>query len=56
MAGEEALELGPNTCAPIPPKRHSLHATGDTVVLLSVARTVRPQWSRSQPHATSWYE
>jgi quercetin dioxygenase-like cupin family protein len=40
VAGEEALELGPNTCAPIPPKLHSLHATGDTVVLLSVARTV----------------
>ena len=37
VAGEEVVELGPHQMAPIPPRRHSLHADEDTVVLLTVA-------------------
>jgi hypothetical protein len=37
VAGAEVVELGPHQLAPIPPRRHSLHADEDTVVLLTVA-------------------
>jgi quercetin dioxygenase-like cupin family protein len=37
VAGEEVVELGPHQLAPIPPRRHSLQADEDTVVLLTVA-------------------
>ncbi|MFW3170315.1 LuxR family transcriptional regulator [Geodermatophilus sp. CPCC 206100] len=37
VAGAEVQELGPHHLTPIPPRRHSLHADEDTVVLLIVA-------------------
>ncbi|MDT0276459.1 cupin domain-containing protein [Blastococcus goldschmidtiae] len=37
VAGEETTELGRHQVAPIPDRRHGLHADEDSVVLLSVA-------------------
>ncbi|SEO61420.1 hypothetical protein [Trujillonella endophytica] len=37
VAGEASVELSAQQVAPIPDRRHSLHADEDTVVLLSVA-------------------
>jgi quercetin dioxygenase-like cupin family protein len=37
VAGDDSLELTAHQVAPIPDRRHSLHASEDTVVLLSVA-------------------
>ena len=37
IAGDETAELGAHQIAPIPDRRHSLHAGEDSVVLLSVA-------------------
>ncbi len=40
VAGDQTVTLDSFQYTPIPPRRHSLHADGDTVVLLSVAVTV----------------
>jgi quercetin dioxygenase-like cupin family protein len=37
VAGDRTLVVAADHLAPVPPARHSLHADGDTVVLLSVA-------------------
>jgi quercetin dioxygenase-like cupin family protein len=37
VAGEESVSLSAHQMAPIPDRRHSLHADEDSVVLLSVA-------------------
>ena len=37
VAGDQVTALGPLQMAPIPNRRHSLHADEDAVVLLSVA-------------------
>ncbi len=37
VAGEETVELAAHQIAPIPNRRHGLHADEDSVVLLSVA-------------------
>ena len=37
VAGEQSTELATQQVAPIPDRRHSLHADEDSVVLLSVA-------------------
>ncbi len=37
VAGDQTVELGAHQIAPIPDRRHSLHADEDSVVLLSVA-------------------
>ncbi|MGY2066757.1 LuxR family transcriptional regulator [Blastococcus sp. SYSU DS0619] len=37
VAGEHTDELGASQVAPVPDRRHSLHADEDSVVLLSVA-------------------
>jgi quercetin dioxygenase-like cupin family protein len=44
VVGDDRIDLGPHQLAPIPPRRHSLHAVEDAVVLLSVAlpRTAPP--------------
>lgn len=39
IAGEQAVTVDAHQHIAIPPRRHSLHADGDTVVLLSVAVT-----------------
>jgi quercetin dioxygenase-like cupin family protein len=41
VTGEDSLTLDTHQHLPIPPQRHSLHAEGDTVVLLSVALPAR---------------
>lgn len=40
VAGEDAVTVDAHQHIAIPPRRHSLHAEGHTVVLLSVALTV----------------
>jgi quercetin dioxygenase-like cupin family protein len=37
IAGDQTVELGAHQIAPIPNRRHSLHADEDSVVLLNVA-------------------
>ena len=37
VAGADTVELGAHQFAPVPERRHSLHAEEDSVVLLSVA-------------------
>ncbi|TFV88696.1 LuxR family transcriptional regulator [Blastococcus sp. CT_GayMR20] len=37
VAGEEVFALGTHEFAPLPDRRHSLHADEDSVVLLSIA-------------------
>jgi quercetin dioxygenase-like cupin family protein len=37
VAGDETVEVAANQIAPIPDRRHSLHADEDSVVLLSVS-------------------
>jgi quercetin dioxygenase-like cupin family protein len=37
VAGDDVVELGAHQLAPIPPRRHSLTADEDSVVLLTVA-------------------
>jgi hypothetical protein len=39
IAGDQAVTVDAHQHIAIPPRRHSLHADGDTVVLLSVAVT-----------------
>jgi quercetin dioxygenase-like cupin family protein len=41
VTGEDSVPLNAHQHLAIPPKRHSLHADGDTVVLLSVAVVAR---------------
>jgi quercetin dioxygenase-like cupin family protein len=56
VAGDEVVDLGPHQHAAIPPRRHALHATGDTVVLLSVALAVpgrEPAVPAREPAATA---
>ena len=43
VAGETSVTLDTHQHLPIPPQRHSLHADGDTVVLLSVAVPARAE-------------
>jgi quercetin dioxygenase-like cupin family protein len=50
-AGENSVTLNTHQHLPIPPQRHSLHAEGDTVVLLSVAVAV-PATSGRRPAPT----
>jgi quercetin dioxygenase-like cupin family protein len=46
VAGDDTVDLPTLCCSAIPPRRHSLEAHGDTVVLLTVAVTVTPQPAR----------
>jgi quercetin dioxygenase-like cupin family protein len=41
VAGDDGIDLGPHQIAPIPDRRHSLQATEQSVVLLSVAVPAR---------------
>jgi quercetin dioxygenase-like cupin family protein len=42
-AGDASVDLGPHQIAPIPGRRHSLRATEQSVVLLSVALPARSE-------------